>query len=221
MGTLFLVATPIGNLEDITIRAAKTLASVDIIACEDTRRTSKLAPHKNFVRYDNHTEQRETPVLINELEKGKNIALVSDAGTPLISDPGFLLVREAIKRGIKIVPIPGPSALLTALMVSGLPTHTFTFFGYVPEKKSHRIKLFQDVRQCFKTLKQKPTVIFYCAPHKLEHTLQDLKGSLGDIDIVIARELTKIHEEVWRGKVAEYLKKGEKTKGEIVVLFSI
>ena len=230
MGTLYIVATPIGNLEDITIRAIKTLFSVDIIACEDTRRTGlllqelkkhidnlaataiRLSIQQKLVRFDNRTENQLTPWLVEQLLQGKNVALICDAGTPLISDPGYRLVHEAIKRGIKVVSIPGPTSAIAALTVSGLPTNHFMFLGYPPEKQSHRIKLFGS-------LPKDVTLIFYCAPHKLQQTLTDLQTVMGDIPIVIARELTKIHEEVWRGKMSEAITYFSNPQGEFVLLF--
>lgn len=228
MGTLYIVATPIGNMEDITLRAMNTLFFVDIIACEDTRRTGNLLRHVkqyvdnltatatrlSMVRFDDHTENQKTPWLVGQLLQGKNVALVSDAGTPLISDPGYRLVSEAIKRGITVVSIPGPTAAIAALTVSGLPTNHFMFLGYPPEKQSHRIKLFSS-------LPKDVTIIFYCAPHKLQQTFGDMQTVLGDIPIVIARELTKIHEEVWRGAITEALQKFNKPLGEFVLLLQL
>ncbi len=262
MSTLYIVATPIGNMEDITIRAIKTLFSVDIIACEDTRRTGLLLQElkKRFssvitsipvipanagiqsiksldprvklaslelrrsgpeddglpklIRYDDNHELTQTPLLIQKLSEGKSVALASDAGTPLISDPGYKLVHEAIKRGFKVVSIPGPTAAIAALSVSGLPTNNFLFLGYPPEKQSHRIKLFQS-------LSKDATIIFYCAPHKLLQTVSDMKDVLGDIDIVVARELTKIHEEIWRGTISEALKHFSNPQGEFVLLLNL
>jgi 16S rRNA (cytidine1402-2'-O)-methyltransferase len=230
MGKLSLVSTPIGNLDDITIRAIKVLFSADIIACEDTRRTGLLCSelkkrHANFhamahefapryIRFDDKTEQSHVPFLIEKLQQGKNVALVSDAGTPLISDPGYILVNEAIKRGITVESIPGPTAAIAALTVSGLPTNKFLFLGYPPEKSSHRNKLFTS-------LPKNTTIIFYCAPHKLQQTLEDMKGVLGDIEITIARELTKIHEELWRGTLSNALTHFSKPQGEFVILFRI
>lgn len=165
------------------------------------------------MRFDEHTEQKLVPEVL-EMLSHKNIALVSDAGTPLISDPGYRLVHEAIKRGIKVVSIPGPTAAIAALSVSGLPTNHFMFLGYPPEKQSHRIKLFQS-------LPKDVTIIFYCAPHKLHQTLVDLQTALGDIPIVLARELTKIHEEVWRGKISEAITYFPNPQGEFVLLFHL
>lgn len=208
MEALYIVSTPIGNLEDISVRTQKTLAEADLILCEDTRRTAKLVRGKRLLRFDEHTEDR----LIPEILTHQNVALVSDAGTPLISDPGYRLVSECIRRNIKVVSIPGPSAVLAALTSSGLPANKFMFLGYPPEKQSHR-------RNLFTSLPKKTTIIFYVAPHKLKQTLSDLKESLGDINIVIARELTKIHEEIWRGKISETEKR--EFKGELVVLFKL
>lgn len=220
MGTLYIVSTPIGNLEDITLRAINILSTVEIIACEDTRKTGFLLHHFNIsnkpqlIPYHDHNESNVTPQLIDYLVQGKSVALVSDAGTPLMSDPGFLLVREAIKRGIKVISIPGPTAAIAALSVSGLPTNQFLFLGYPPEKQSHRIKMFKSIQQYNST-----TIIFYCAPHKLEQTLLDMKEVFGDIEVVLARELTKIHEEIWNGKLSEALKRD--FKGELVLLFTL
>src|SRR3989344_2083639 len=236
MRTLYVVATPIGNLEDITIRAIKTLFSGDIIACEDTRRTGLLLQELTkryqtvipgltrnpaaLVRLDEHTEQQGVPQIIGALTQGQVVALVSDAGTPLISDPGFLLVREAMKRGITVVSIPGPTAAIAALTSSGLPTDKFFFLGYPPEKSSHRIKLFESLLNLHRC-KLSSTFILYCAPHKLMQTLEDMKNVFGDIDIVVARELTKVHEEVWRGTISAALDCFANPKGELVLLFNI
>lgn len=244
MGTLYIVSTPIGNLEDITIRAIKTLFSVDIIACEDTRRTGFLLQElqkrfawvlgdnsaltksrhgeslsKRLISYYDQTEQQRTPEILDLLGQDKNVALVSDAGTPLVSDPGFKLVQEAIRQGIKVVSIPGPTAAIAALTASGLPTNQFLFLGYPPEKSSHRIKLFESLSEVFSD--KSPTIIFYCAPHKLLQTLEDMKEAFGDIDIVIARELTKIHEEFWRGNISKVLEKFHNPIGEFVLLFTL
>lgn len=223
MGTLYIVATPIGNLEDITLRALRILKEVDIIACEDTRHTGLLLsklhiPAPKLIPYYDEVEQKRAPELLELLEAGSSIALVSDAGTPLISDPGYLLVSQALKSGIKVVSIPGPSAVIAALSISGLPANTFMFLGYPPEKQSHRKKLFTSLLQCFKTLEQKPTCIFYCAPHKLEATLVDMKEAWGDIEIVICRELTKQFEETWKGTISEALLHKDQFKGELVLL---
>lgn len=221
MGTLYIVATPIGNRLDITLRAIKTLETVDIILCEDTRRTGLLLKtNARLVSYYDEIENKRTPEVMSWLELGKNVALVSDAGTPLISDPGYKLVRECQKRNISVICIPGPSAFLAALTTSGLPTDKFLFLGYPPEKKSHRISLFSSLRSIDRSKFFPITIIFYCAPHKLQTTLEDMKDILGDLDIVIARELTKIHEEVWRGKISVAQKYFRNPKGEFVLLIN-
>ncbi|MEK7587868.1 MAG: 16S rRNA (cytidine(1402)-2'-O)-methyltransferase, partial [Patescibacteria group bacterium] len=221
-------------MEDITIRAIKTLFSVDIIACEDTRRTGLLLQEykKRFpaivknqstktklVRFDDRSERQQTPWIIDELMHNKSVALVSDAGTPLISDPGYRLVSESLKRGINVISIPGPTAAIAALSVSGLPSNNFLFLGYPPEKPSHRIKLFENLLNLNRFMLS--TYILYSAPHKLLQTLTDMQQVLGDIDIVVARELTKVHEELWRGKISEALEKFQKPIGEFVLLFQI
>lgn len=230
MGILYIVATPIGNLDDISIRAIKTLFSVDLILCEDTRRTGLLLQElkaryaimirikiakQTLMSYYDKIEDKRIPEVIDALTQGRNVALVSDAGTPLISDPGFRLVRESIKRGIKVESIPGPSAVLAALTSSGLPTDKFLFLGYPPEKESARLKFF------LKTPGNAGTVVFYCAPHKLVQTLHDMLGTLGNIEIVVTRELTKVHEEVWRGTVTAGLERFKTPQGEFVLLFRL
>ncbi|MBI5448973.1 16S rRNA (cytidine(1402)-2'-O)-methyltransferase [Candidatus Gottesmanbacteria bacterium] len=234
MGTLSIVSTPIGNLDDITIRAIKTLFSADFVACEDTRRTGFLLQElrKRFpsvlpitpkspqlIRLDDHAELSQIPVLIDKLQQNLSVALVSDAGTPLISDPGYRLVSEALKRGIAVVSIPGPSAAVAALSISGLSANQFLFLGYPPEKISHRTKLFKNLLDMNRFLLS--TYILYCAPHKLQQTLDDMRQVLGDTEIVIVRELTKIHEEVWRGTLSEALKHFSNPQGEFVLLFHL
>ena len=212
MGILYIVATPIGNLNDITLRAIETLKSVDLVLCEDTRHTglllNKLNIKTNLLPYYEEIEDKRIPEVVEFLNQGKNIALVSDAGTPLISDPGFRLVRECIKRGIKVASIPGPSAILAALTSSGLPPDKFIFLGFVNKKN-------------FSLVQKGVTAIFYSAPHKLLHDLADLQATFGDIEIVVERELTKVHEEVWRGKVSDGLARFIDPKGEFVVLFQL
>lgn len=210
MGTLYIVATPIGNREDLSPRAKRILESVSVVLCEDTRRTGILIKNRLLSYYDENEDKRIPEVL--EILKSGDVALVSDAGTPLVSDPGYRLVRECIKRNIKVESIPGPAAFLTALTSSGLPLNKFTFYGYAPEKQSARLNL-------FKTLKG--TCIFYCAPHKLIQTLRDMQEALGDVEIVIAKELTKVHEELWRGNISDALKHFVKPQGEIVLLLNI
>lgn len=215
-GILYLVATPIGNLEDITLRAIRILKEVDIIAAEDTRQTLKLLNHleisKMLVSYHRHNEDVRKDMLIEKLLEGKNIAIVTDAGTPAISDPGEEIVKEAIKHDIKIVPIPGACALINALIASGLNTKEFSFYAFLPLNKKLRKNKLEEIKNANKT------VILYEAPHKLLHTLEDLKEIINDRKIVLARELTKIHEEFIRGDINLLLDKAEEIKGEIVLI---
>jgi 16S rRNA (cytidine1402-2'-O)-methyltransferase len=226
MGILYIVATPIGNLQDITLRAIKILQSVDVIACEDTRKTgillSQVLPSDcqkpKLVSYYEQNELQRIPEVIAALKDGLNIALVSDAGTPTISDPGFKLVRECIGQGIKIESLPGASSVITALAVSGLPTDKFLFVGYPPKKPGHRKTLFENLTK----LPIKTTVILLESPHHLIRTLEGMKEVFGDIDIVICRELTKVYEEIRREKISESLVHFEKTtpKGEFIILLN-
>lgn len=218
-GTLYLVATPIGNLADITHRAIQVLKDVDVIACEDTRHTQKLLNHycinTRTISYHEHNEQQREAQLIELLKQGNNIAVVSDAGTPSISDPGFRLVRAAVENDVEVVPIPGPSALITALIAAGLPTDEFFFAGFLPSKSNARRTRLSEVKSIPGTL------IFYEAPHRLPATLKDAYEILGERDAVVARELTKMHEEIRRGRLSElaadYAEKAD-VRGEIVVL---
>lgn len=221
MGILYLVSTPIGNLRDITLRAKEILASVDIIACEDTRKTGRLLERlslskQQFLSYYEENEAVRIPQIIQLLKTGKNVALVSNAGTPSVSDPGFKLVRECITQDFKIEPIPGASAILTALVVSGLPTDKFLFLGFLPKKQGKRKKIFTS-------LPKKTTIIFFESPYRLLKTLNELKEFLGDIEIIICRELTKIHQEVRREKISQSIAHFTKTKpkGEFTLLFNI
>ena len=218
-GSLYLVATPIGNLADITHRALQVLRDVDLIACEDTRHTHKLLHHYNIttktISYHEHNEQQRAAELIDRLKQGSNIAVVSDAGTPSINDPGFRLVRAAIENEITVIPVPGPSALITALIAAGLPTDEFFFAGFLPSKVSAR-------RARLTELQSVPgTLIFYEAPHRLAATLKDAYEILGEREAVVARELTKLHEEIRRGRLSQlttdYTEKTD-IRGEIVVL---
>ncbi len=215
-GTLYLVATPIGNLEDITLRAIKTLQQVDIIAAEDTRQTLKLLNHlqikKPLISYHRHNEEIKTDQLIKELENGKNIAIVSDAGTPIISDPGEEIVKVALQNNIKVIPIPGPCALITALIASGISAKEFSFFGFLPLNKKNREEKIIQIKEDTKTS------IIYEAPHKLIQTLQDLKTHIGQRKIVIAKELTKIHETYEKGTAEELIQKIKEPKGEYVII---
>ena len=216
-GTLYLVSTPIGNLEDITLRALRILKEVDIIAAEDTRRTGLLLNHfqikKTLERYHDHNKTRKTPVLIDYLNRGISIAVVSDAGTPGISDPAFYLVREAIVHDISVVPIPGPTAAISALTASGLPTDRFVFEGFLPHKKGRKTKL-------DRLTNEQRTIILYEAPHRLLKTLQDLLDILGDRSIAVCRELTKKFEEIVRGPVSKIISLFSETtiRGEFVLI---
>jgi len=218
-GTLYVVATPIGNLEDITARAVRVLGEVDLIACEDTRQTRKLLDYygisTRLVSYHEHNEQSRSEDLLREILAGKNIALVSDAGTPLIADPGYRLVERALERGVAVSPIPGPAALLAALSASGLPTDSFLFQGFLPPKKGQRRKLLEELKPL------QTTLVFYEAPHRILDTLDDIAEILGARPIVVARELTKIHEEFLRGTAQEArdaLAGRPSVKGEITLM---
>ncbi|MBI4164322.1 MAG: 16S rRNA (cytidine(1402)-2'-O)-methyltransferase [Acidobacteria bacterium] len=219
-GTLYLVATPIGNLEDITFRALRTLKEADLIACEDTRHTQQLlnyyAIQTPTISYHEHNELTRAPELVLQLEEGSHIALVSDAGMPVISDPGYRLVHLAIRHNIPVVPIPGASALVAALSAAGLPVDKFRFLGFLPAKKSQRRKAIEEVRGSNKTL------VFYEAPHRLLDMLEDVKEILGDLPVVVAREVTKVHEEFCRGTASEILARFKKkpVKGEMTVLIA-
>lgn len=222
LGKLYLVATPIGNLEDITFRAIKVLQEADIIAAEDTRHTLKLLNYyeisKTLISYHRHNEDVKTEVLINKLLEGKNIALVTDAGTPGISDPGEEIVKKAIENDIEIIPIPGACALINALIASGLNTREFAFYGFLPLNKNNRNKIIEKIK------KEDKTVILYEAPHKLIKTLEDIQKNMGNINCVIARELTKIHEEFTRGdinSILEGIKRKEAIKGEYILLLDL
>jgi len=218
-GTLYIVATPIGNLEDITQRALRILGEVDLIGCEDTRYTRKLLSHFGIntktISYHEHNERERAAELCDLLEGGKNVALVSDAGTPLISDPGFRLVRTAIERNVRIVSIPGPTAFATALAVSGLATDEFFFGGFLPSRDNARRAKLEQLRAIPGTL------VFYEAPHRIAKTLQDALNVLGDREATVGRELTKLHEEFARGLLSELAKHfSDKTtvRGEIVLM---
>ena len=215
-GKLYLVATPIGNLEDITLRALKVLKEVDIVAAEDTRNTLKLLNHfeisKKLISYHRHNEDVKKDELINYLKEGKNIALVSDAGTPCISDPGEEIVKEAIKEKIEIVPIPGACALITALISSGLDCKEFTFIGFLPLNKKLRKEKLSEIEN------ETKTVILYEAPHKLKTTLEDLEKVVQEREVVLAKELTKIHETYTRGTAKELLNNIQEVRGEYVIV---
>src|ERR1700704_4547899 len=219
---LYLVATPIGNLEDITLRALRVLKEVDVIACEDTRQTQKLLSHYEIqprtVSYHEHNEMTKAAELVVDLESGARVALVTDAGMPGISDPGFRLISLAIRHHVPVVPIPGASAFLAALVASGLPTDSFRFSGFLPAKSGQRRKLLESIRESPRTQ------VFYEAPHRLLETLADVSEILGDArHVVVAREVTKIHEEFMRGRageILEQLKARGDVKGEITLLIA-
>lgn len=215
-GKLYIVATPIGNLEDITLRAIRILKSVDLIAAEDTRHTLKLLNHlgisKPLISNHRHNEDIKTNILIQKLLEGKDIALVSDAGTPGICDPGEVVIKQCIKKEIDVIPIPGACAMINGLIASGVDTREFAFLGFLPlNKKLRKEKL-------YKVETSQETIILYEAPHKLKSTLKDLEEVLEDRQVVLARELTKIHEEFIRGDVSEIIEKVEDLKGEIVLI---
>lgn len=219
---LYLVATPIGNLEDITLRAIRVLKQADLIACEDTRQTQKLLNHYGIntptISYHEHNEAARGAELVEKLVHGSRVAVVSDAGTPGISDPGFRLVSLAIERGVPVIPIPGAAAFVSALVASGLPMESFCFRGFLPAKSAARQRQFQEIRS------SRQSEIFYEAPHRILAALEDMLAVLGpDRRIVIARELTKIHEEFLRGnasQVLDVIKKRGELKGEIVVIIA-
>jgi len=217
IGVLYLVATPIGNLDDITYRAVKVLSSVDLIAAEDTRKTKVLLDHygihKPMISYYSYNERTRTPQIISQILEGKSVALVSDAGTPGISDPAYRIVQEALEKGITVVPIPGPTAFVSALVVSGLPTDRFVFEGFLPVKKGRKKKL--------ESLKHESrTIILYESPHRILKTLSELYESLGNRRVVVARELTKKFEEFLRGPLESVISeiKKKEPRGEYVVI---
>ncbi|MBU1000842.1 16S rRNA (cytidine(1402)-2'-O)-methyltransferase [Patescibacteria group bacterium] len=220
---LYIVPTPIGNLKDITLRALEVLQTVDGIICEDTRRTSLLLNHysikKRLLVLNDYSEAKVFPQIAERLKEGENLALVSDAGTPLVSDPGYKLVRECIKQNIPVDSLPGPSSILPALALSGLPPDKFMFLGYLPEKPGHRLKLLRKLSAIHQLLPT--TYIIFAAPHKLLRSITDIKEVFGDIEIVLAKELTKIHQSVKGGKISKWMEQLKKPKGEYVLLFNI
>ena len=217
-GTLYIVSTPIGNLEDITLRALNILRDVQVIAAEDTRHTQKLLQHYHIstaqTSYHDHNKEEKAEILISRLKEGRDVALVSDAGTPGISDPGYYLINRAIEEGIRVTPVPGPTASIAALSISGLPTDAFVFEGFLPSKKTARQKKLRELSG------ERRTLILFEAPHRLTSTLRDIAEVLGDRKIVLTRELTKVFEEVIRGRVSEVIAKieGRSLKGEMTLL---
>ncbi|WFA08492.1 16S rRNA (cytidine(1402)-2'-O)-methyltransferase [Tissierella sp. Yu-01] len=217
-GKLYICPTPIGNLEDITLRTLRILGEVDLIACEDTRHSLKLLNHyeikKPLTSYHEHNVKEKGPELIQKLIDGKNIAIITDAGMPGISDPGEDIIRLAIEEGIDVVGLPGPSASITALVVSGISTDKFAFEGFLPSKKRDRIKALEEL------INERRTIIFYESPHRIKDTLEDMLDKLGNRNIAIVRELTKIHEEIYRGDFQGALSKFSdiQVKGEFVII---
>jgi 16S rRNA (cytidine1402-2'-O)-methyltransferase len=217
-GKLYIIATPIGNLEDITLRALRVLGEVDLVAAEDTRTTGRLLSHfsikKPQTSYFEHNEQHKTPQLLDRLEQGLTLALVTDAGTPCISDPGYRLVAGAIERGIPVEALPGACAAVSALSIAGLPVHRFAFEGFLPPKTGQRTKALEALAR------DEHTLIFYESPHRISRTLQAMLAVLGDRRAVLVREQTKMHEEVIRTRLADMLRvvEGRKLKGEITLV---
>jgi 16S rRNA (cytidine1402-2'-O)-methyltransferase len=221
LGTLYIVSTPIGNLEDITLRALRILKEVDLIAAEDTRRIRKLLSfydiHASTTSYFDHNETRKSAYLIQQLLGGKSVALVSDAGTPGISDPGYNVISSAIQENIPVVPIPGPSAIITALTVSGLPVESFVFIGFLTNKRSTRIKKLREIQQ------EKKTIVCYVSPHHFLKSLGDIRDILGNREIAVTRELTKQFEEIVRGTidiVLEEFRQRSSIKGELTLVIA-
>ena len=220
-GTLYLVSTPIGNLGDLSVRAVEILKKSDLIACEDTRHSKLLLNHyginRPLISYFDFSEKKKAPAILEKLKNGGSVSLISDAGTPGIADPGYRLVRGAIEAGIRVEAIPGASAILTALAVSGLPTDRFSFEGFFPVKAGARRKRLLELKD------EERTIIFYESPHRLLKTLEAIRETLGDIPIVVARELTKKFEEVRRENVGQSIEhfSSKKILGEFVILFNL
>lgn len=217
-GTLFVTATPIGNLEDITLRALRVLREVDLIACEDTRQTVKILNkygiRKKLMSYYQARERQKVPVVLQALEEGRDVALVSDSGTPALSDPGFPLVREAVRRGFRVVPVPGPCALTAAICASGLPTHRFLFVGFPPPKREAMKKWLRALQE------EEGTLILYLPARNAGHFLEAAQEIFGEREIVIAREITKVHEDFLRGTAKTILERSKESlfRGEMTIL---
>ncbi|TET77658.1 MAG: 16S rRNA (cytidine(1402)-2'-O)-methyltransferase [Candidatus Cloacimonadota bacterium] len=217
-GKLFLVSTPIGNMDDITKRAIEVLKNSDLIACEDTRRTLKLLKKYDINRplesYFDHNKEKKTPYLLGLLDKGKSVALVSDSGTPCISDPGFYLVKKVIEKGYKLFTVPGPSSILSALILSGLPTDRFVFEGFLPKKRGKRKARITELKE------EERTIIIFESPFRILSLLKELKEILGERNISVSRELTKVYEETTRGNLSDLINQieGKKPKGEFIIV---
>jgi len=217
-GVLYIVSTPIGNLEDITLRALRVLGEVSLIAAEDTRHTQKLLTrhdiHGQLTSYHDHNKEQKAEVIIERLKAGESVALVSDAGTPGISDPGYYLINRAIEEGIQVIPIPGPTAAIAALSVSGLPTDSFAFEGFLPSRRSQCAKKLGELRS------ERRTLIFYEAPHRILRRLSEIIEVLGDRRAALSREITKLHEETLRGKISDIINAigAREVKGEITLI---
>jgi len=215
MPTLYIVATPIGNKGDITLRAMKTMNEVGLIAAEDTRRTARLLSmcgiDKTMISYNEQTKRSKLPYLLKQLET-IDVALVSDAGMPGMSDPGYELIKAAIKKGVEVVPIPGPSIIVTAVVVSGLSTHEFTYLGYLPRLKAQRLKFLERVAD------EPRTMVVFEAPHRLKSALKDILAVMGDRRIAVCREMTKFYEEVYRGKVSGAINYFDEMRGEFTLV---
>ena len=213
---LFIVTTPIGNIRDITYRAVEVLKNVDIVACEDTRRTGLLLKQydikKKLISYYEQNERKRVPQLLSLLKQDMSVALITSAGTPLLSDPGYVLVRECLRQGITVQAVPGPSAITAALTLSGLPSHRFVFEGFLPKKKGARTRILQELKT------DKRTVVFFESPKRVVRLLQEILELIGDRQIALCREMTKYHEETIRGRVSEVLRNMRSSKGEFTII---